>query len=154
MESIESLLDKYWNGETTLEEEKLIKEYYAKSGNEVNTDGKDGVHQQALQAYFGEINRRKQLQYEGATPGFRVTFRKQWLSLAATVVIGVIAGVVSFQQNQNRDPFLVEDPDKAMEIVKTTFAMISENLNEGKKYTSNIDKINRTKQIFKTKQQD
>ena len=153
MESIESLLDKYWNGETTLEEEKLIKEHYAQLREET-PEIKSNAHQQALVTYFGEIERRKQMRYVGSTPGFGVTFRKQWLSLAATVVIGIAAGVVSFQQSQNRDPFLVEDPDKAMEIVKTTFAMISDNLNEGKKYTSKIDKINRTKQIFKTKQQD
>ena len=158
MESIEALLDKYWNGETTLEEEQLVRDHYAhvNSGNEsTGTQGVTKDQQQAvLEAYFGEINRRKQMHYKGSSPGFRVTFRKQWLSLAATVVIGIVAGVMTIQQNQNRDPFLVEDPEKAMEIVKSTFSMISDNLNEGKKHASKIDKINRTKQILRTNQQD
>ncbi|MEL6562038.1 MAG: hypothetical protein AAFQ94_27880 [Bacteroidota bacterium] len=147
MESIETLLDKYWKGDTTLEEEKIIKEYFRKKSE--NSKSPD-IHKGDLTPYFGEIQRRSEMTYQGKVPGFKISFNRNWVSLAATVVIGIMAGFMTLQQNVTKDPYLVEDPEKALQIMKSTFQMISNNLDEGKKYSSEINKINKTRQILET----
>lgn len=147
MESIETLLDKYWKGHTTLEEEQAIKEYYA---SDPSDDKTRNIEKGSLKAYFGEIQRRKKMSYTGKVPGFKISINRSWISLAATLVIGISVGIMTLQQSQIRDPYLVEDPEKALEIMKSTFQMISNNLDEGKKYSSEINKINKTRQILET----
>ncbi len=138
MEPIESLLDKYWKGETTLEEEKLVKKHFAKQKTSENVDG----------SYFNGISKRKEMKYRGETPGFHISFNKRWVSLAATVIIGVMVGIISLQQDSSKDPYLVEDPEKALEITRNAFQMISNNLNEGKKYSREINNINKSRQVL------
>jgi len=147
MESIESLLDKYWKGNTTLDEEKIIKEHYA---NQSGTEKSEHEKSELLNGYFEEIERRKEMKYRGPVPGFSISFNRKWLSLAATIILGIAAGLITLQQNRERDPYLVDDPEKALEIVRNTFQMISNNLDEGKKYSAEINKINRTQQILET----
>lgn len=147
MESIETLLDKYWKGETSLEEEERIKNYFGnKSGNSRSSE----TLKNDLTPYFGEIERRSEMSYKGKVPGFKISFSRNWISLAATVIIGIMAGFLTLQQNVTKDPYLVEDPEKALQIMKSTFQMISNNLDEGKKYSSEINKINKTRQILET----
>lgn len=143
MESIESLLDKYWKGATTLEEEALIREHFTKEPDSVLKNSVEG-------AYFSEISRRAEMTYKGKVPGMRLTFSRRWMSLAATVMIGIIAGIVTLNQDKVNDPYLVKDPEQALEIMRSTFSMISDNLDEGKKYSSEINKINKTQQILET----
>ncbi|MGB3468573.1 MAG: hypothetical protein WBA74_25035 [Cyclobacteriaceae bacterium] len=143
MESIESLLDKYWKGTTTLEEEALIKEHFAKE-----SATNPGVTVEG--AYFQEISSRRKVVYTGKIPGAKISFSRRWMSLAATIMIGICAGIITLQQEKVNDPYLVEDPEKALEIMRSTFSMISDNLDEGKKYSSEINKINKTQQILET----
>jgi len=140
MEPIESLLDKYWKGETSLEEEQVIKNYFRNGSGDFETS-----------PYFKGIAKKGEMKYKGSVPGFKATFTKRWYSLAATIVIGVLVGAISLQQNKSADPYLVDDPQKAFEITKNAFQMISNNLNEGKRYSKEINKINKSEQILRDK---
>ena len=141
MEPIESLLDKYWKGETTLAEEKRIQLYF----EEQKTNG-------LTRDYFEGIARMKEMKYQGETPGFKIKFDRRWYSLAATLIIGLMVGVIALREIPKEDPYLVEDPQKALEITKNAFQMISNNLNQGKKYSNEINKINKSKQILENKE--
>ena len=139
MESrIKELLDKYWAGETSLEEEKVIKQYF-KENPSITEEGQ----------YFRAIAANQKLTYKGEVPGKPRIFKKQWLSVAATVTIGVITALVAIDSSRKEDPFAVTDPKEAYEVTRQALMMISSNLNESRQYPAELNKINKAETIIK-----
>ncbi len=139
MESrIKELLDKYWAGETSLEEEKVIKQYF-KENPSITEEGQ----------YFRAIAANKKLTYNGEVPGKPRIFKKQWLSVAATVTIGVFTALVALDSSRKEDPFAVTDPKEAYEVTRQALMMISSNLNESRQYPAELNKINKAETIIK-----
>lgn len=136
MESrIKKLSEKYWAGETSLEEEAELKEYY-KQNPSLTQEGQ----------YFRQV---KQLQNE---PNIRfshpakIGMRARW-SVAAAVTVGLIAAVLVLEDARNQDQFAIEDPQEAYEITKKALMMVSSGLNEGKKYSKEITKLNEAEEL-------
>ena len=139
MESrIKELLEKYWAGETSLEEEKIIQEYF-KENPSLTEEGQ----------YFRAIAANQKLTYKGEVPGKPKIFRKQWLSVAATVAVGVITAIIALDNSRKDDPFAVTDPQEAYEVTRQALMMISSNLNETRQYPAELSKINKAETIIK-----
>lgn len=128
---IDELLEKYWNGETSLEEEKRIKDHF-KSTPTLSQDGK----------YFRYLAKEKNTTYEGP-----MVFKKSktWLSVAATVTVGVITAALAINE-ANKDPFAIDDPQKALQATREALMMISSSLNEAQDHTMELTKINKAKE--------
>ncbi len=141
MESqIRELQEKYWAGETSVEEEKALKEYF--------------FNQKGLSAEAGYFKQLKRVAEQKPTVGFTHPGRwmrlPQWL-MSAAVITGLLAGVYLINVYQNRNEFLVEDPQKAMEITRQALMKVSTGMNKGTAYVDNIKKIDQAAEMVKYK---
>ena len=128
---IDKLLEKYWNGETSLEEERVIKAHF-KSNPALTSEGH----------YFRYLANEKQVKYEGSKG---INKKRAWLSAAAAITVGLITAVLVFN-DANKDPFAIEDPEKAFEATKNALMMISGELKEGKEHTLELSKFNKAQE--------
>ena len=134
----EKLLKKYWEGETTIAEERMIKEYFQKPAEE----SKEAQ-------YFRNIETAAQL--EPAENFMHPNKRRKriWLSAAAALIIGLISIPVIMNLEKEPDQFAVEDPMQAFEVTRASLQMVSKGLNKGKTYSKELTKFNEAKQIIK-----
>ncbi|WP_420318286.1 hypothetical protein [Ekhidna sp.] len=128
---IDKLLEKYWNGETSLEEEKVLKAHF-KSNPALTNEGH----------YFRYLSKEKSVKYEGVKNSSK---KRAWISAAATITIGIITAALVFN-DANKDPFAIEDPEKAFEATKNALMMISGELQEGQNHTLELTKFNKAKE--------
>jgi len=136
---IEQLLEKYWNGETSVAEEREIKDYFKKHPD-----------QSFEEQYFAQTKAKREIkpQVSFVHPGRSV--RRVWLSVAAAIILGLLAIPLIIQQQSPKDQFAVEDPAKAFEITKASLMMVSEGLNKGKTYSAEeLGKFDKAKTIIK-----
>lgn len=135
---IEKLLEKYWAGETTVDEEKQIRRYFEKHPEE-----------SSLRSYFAGTQKKREIKpQKGFThPGRRIN--RFWLSAAAAVLILLLSIPFVIQQQQPKNQFAVDDPAKAFEITKASLMMVSEGLNKGKNYSVELGKFDEAKKIIK-----
>lgn len=129
---IDKLLEKYWKGETSLEEEQIIKAHF-KSAPSLTGDG----------TYFRYLSNQKEVTFD--QPRSIMKSKKTWLSAAATVTIGLITAVLVLNDAQ-KDPFAIEDPEVAFQATKNALMMIGSNINEGQKHTLELTKINKAQE--------
>jgi hypothetical protein len=132
---IEKLKQKYWAGETSLAEEKELKEFFSKNPS-LTGEGK----------YFARIEKDKKQLYKQSFshPGRRNY--SMWWSAAAVILILLTFGIFSLQDTQTSDPYAVEDPREALEITRASLMKVSEGLNKGKIYSQELDRINKAKE--------
>lgn len=129
---IDELLEKYWKGESSLEEERLIKSHFKDSptlGNESN--------------YFQFVSETKAIKYQHSRHSYN-HFRT-WMSAAATITIGVITAILVFSEAK-KDPFAEEDPQKALAATRNALMMIGSGLNEGQVHAMNLTKFNKARE--------
>ena len=143
MKDINKLMEKYWEGETTLDEEKLIKEHFASGKSSDNT----------LQTLFNFFKEEKGITYkkEIKLPDkkvFNINFSRE-IALAASIVLllglaFIIRGYVYNPTHNQLAKYEVKDPDKAREITNNALAFLAKNFNKGEKTLSkNIKNINK-----------
>lgn len=121
---IESLLDAYFEGETNLEQENSLREYFA--GNNV------APHLAAYQNLFIglKVAQEEVLEKEVILPTSNKNSKRWWLSIAASVVI--ILGVVGLQFSSGNQ--LTQEEQIALaEFNKTkeTLLLLSKSFNKG-----------------------
>ncbi len=139
MESrIEELLEKYWNGESTLAEEEALREFYSKNPSLTPTG-----------LFFRTL--KKSTEVTSERPFNKP--RKQWIStkysVAATIILGVIVGGIALQDGGKQDEFEIEDPQEAYEIARQALLKMSSSLNQGQTYSVELKKINKAEEIIK-----
>ena len=138
MESqIRSLLEKYWQGETSIADEKLIKEYFKKHPD-LSMEGQ----------YFGKTASSRE---EVPAKAFEHPGRKRrlkWLSAAAAVLILLMSLPLIFNNETAQEQFSVDNPTEAFEITRASLMMVSNGLNKGKTYSKKeLNKFNEVKTI-------
>ncbi len=123
---IESVLEAYFEGETSLAEEQILREYF--SGNNV------APHLEAYKNLFvglknaqQEVSEREVILPEVTT----ASNRRWWLSIAASVVI--VLGVVGLQFSGNSNQLTSEEQQALTEFKKTkeTLLLLSKSFNKG-----------------------
>ena len=137
MESpIKSLLEKYWAGDTSLSEEQQIKEHFAENPS-LTGDGK----------YFRAIDNMKSTEKVKFIHPGKSKMKAKW-SVAAAITIGLMTALVVLQDAKEQRQFVVEDPQEAYEITRKALLMVSSGLKDGKKYSTQITKINKAEEIL------
>jgi hypothetical protein len=139
---IEELLDKYFDAETSIAEEKQLKAYFASPGV--------APHLEQYRPVFGYLSQAGTQQFEKSVP---LQPRKRyvaWLSVAASVV--VMFGIFTFLYNQPQEQDLgtYDDPEIAFRETQKALNMLSKNVNVGvnsMEYIGEYEKSRKT--IFK-----
>lgn len=138
----EWLLDRYWKGETTPEEEQSLREHAI-------SDQK-GKTSEDVQQYFSMLNDLSGQKLGGdfdvelfnkirndQKPSFWITMRQHSLKIAASALIIITAGILYFYANRPAEPVaLKEDPRRAFELTKQALLLVSAKLHKGASYTS------------------
>ena len=127
LDRIEKLLEKYFEAETSIAEEKELKDYFASS------DVAPPLEQ--YKPLFGYAVQAKQEQFTATIP-LNTKKRKSvvWLSVAASVVVLLGVSLFTFHQyNQPKanDFGTYDDPEVAFRETQKALAMISEHVNKG-----------------------
>jgi hypothetical protein len=134
----EKLLEKYWHGETSVAEEKMVKAYFQKHPGD------------SLEAFYFEklnLEASKKSNRSFEHPGNKK--RRIWLSVAAAILIGLFSIPFIINNEKSPEPYAVQDPMEAFEVTRASLQMVSNGLNKGKTYTKELTKFNEAKQIIK-----
>lgn len=133
--NIEKLLEKYLNAETTIAEEKELKNYFV--------NGNVAPHLVEYQALFGYFSASKN---ERFTKTIQLNSQKKswkWLSVAASVVL-LVSVYTGYQNNQKRKA------ESMYQETQLAFGMLSTNLNKGSVAIAQLQHFENTKnKIFK-----
>jgi hypothetical protein len=147
LDRIEKLIENYFQGETSIAEEKELKNYF--SSNNV------AQHLEQYQPVFGYYSKAKEQQFTKSVPlQPRKQFNVLWLSIAASVVLAL--GIITFklvdvQQPKSSGEYgTYDNPEIAMAETQKALALVSEKLNVGIESVSYINEYESTKnRIFK-----
>ena len=155
---INDLLEKYWEGETTVEEENLIKSYFQK--------GDVAPEHQAFLPLFTFFNEQNNIHYtipdeniiaqkgRNSTPVIGLPSSKKWIYAVAAVFGLITASWFLFRPSSDTTSTTayvneIEDPEEAYRVTMKALAMVSGKLNKGTESISigmvNVNKAN----IFK-----
>ena len=135
------LLEKYWRAETSTAEEKLLKKQWGATQD-----------RSAEANYFKAIEQRKQQisEIRFQHPGKRIY--SWYITIAASLVIGLLVGTGLWQRQQSSSEYNINDPEMALELTRNALLMVSSGLNEGKDLsTYQLNQINKPKEIITNK---
>lgn len=146
LDRIEKLLEKYFEAETSIAEEKELKDYF--------TSLNVAPHLEQYKPIFGYAVQAKQEQFTATIP---LKTKKRniavWLSVAASVVVLLSVGLFTF--NHYNQPVLgdlgtYDDPEVAYRETQKALALISESVNKGIESMEYINEYEQSKnKIFK-----
>ena len=141
---IESLLDKYFDGETTLAQERELQDYF--SSPDV------AQHLEQYRSMFGYFAKEKDQRFDGTLP---LEPRKRnvvaWLSVAAS--IAVLFGVGTFAYNNLESQAAPEElgtydnPELAMKETQKALDLLSGHFNKGVESVSYINEYEQSKDL-------
>ncbi|WP_268847474.1 hypothetical protein [Flavobacterium aestivum] len=124
---MEALLEKYFEGETSIAEENELKEYFSSSNVAEHLE-----QYRPLFGYFGEAKKEK------LTNNVMLISKKRkvaWLSLAASVVVMLGIGTYTyFNANtvkENKELGTYDNPEEALAATQKALAMLSNHVNVG-----------------------
>ena len=124
LDKIENLLDKYFDGETSIAEENQLKEYFS-----------SGEVAQHLEQYVPMFCYFTHSQQEKSVRQIPLQSKKRnvaWLSVAASVVVMFgIATFAYFNQQQQQDLGTYDDPEIALRETQKALTLLSGNVNKG-----------------------
>lgn len=125
LKNIEILLEKYFDGETSISEENELRDYFS-SGDVL-------PHLKQYQPIFGYFSVAAAQKMAAIMPEKSKTSQMWWLSIAAS--IAVLIGVVSYVQYNdkavNTDLGTYDNPEVALIETQKALAMLSNHVNTG-----------------------
>ena len=145
LKQIEALLERYFEGETSIAEEKQLKAYF----------GAPGVAQHLMQyrPLFGYFEEQQQTQhFEKTIPLKPRKHYVAWLSVAASVVamLGMFMFLNSNEPSHSEDLGTYDNPEVAFRETQKALNMLSKNVNVGVAGMSYIGEYEKTKEkVFK-----
>ena len=141
LDRIENLIEKYFEGETTIAEEKELQTYF--SSEDV------AQHLDQYKAMFGYFASAKEQKFEQKIPFLAIKRNLAWLSIAASIV--VLLGMFTFynyNMNQNQDLGTFDDPQKAFEETQKALNLLSKNVNVGVQSMEYVNEYQESKELI------
>nr|WP_294780341.1 hypothetical protein [uncultured Flavobacterium sp.] len=151
---IENILEKYFEGETTIAEEKELKDYFS-SPNVAQ-------HLEQYKPMFGYFSQAKEQKSTHEIPLLPKPREKKqnvaWLSIAASAVVLLGIGTYFFVSEKNDTTAVAsqtelgtyDDPEEALKATQKALALLSNNVNVGIEKVSYIKEYEQSKnKIFK-----
>ena len=147
LDRIEILIEKYFEGETSIAEEKELKAYFSSSDV--------AQHLEQYKPVFGYFSQAKQEQFTASIPlkSGKKQKRLAWLSVAASVVVMLGIGFFAYQNTSepNQENLgVIDDPEIAFRETQKALALISKHVNTGIKSVNYLGEYQQSKnKIFK-----
>jgi hypothetical protein len=147
LDRIEKLVEKYFEGETSIAEEKELKTYFS------STDV--AQHLEQYKPVFGYFSQAKQEQFTAtiSLKSKRKQKRLAWLSVAAAVVVMVCIGFFAYQNSSEptqENLGVINDPEIAFRETQKALALISRHVNTGIESVNYLGEYQQSKnKIFK-----
>jgi len=151
LDRIEKLIDKYFEGETSIAEENELKVYFSSSDV--------AQHLKQYQPIFGYFSQAKEQQFTQEIPLLTKSRDKKrsivmWLSIAASVVVMLGVGTFMYFESNKSEQFVActpeDNPELALEQTQKALALVSEHLNTGIESVGYLNEYENTKnKIFK-----
>ncbi len=142
MYDLDKLLKKYWEGETSIEEEKQIKQLLLSTEENILQNEK---------TIFEFFSNEKKIKYSGELPSKNTKVIKhnfiRTISIAASIILLFAYGSLIYNNNglANEKSIVkheITDPDEALEITKDALAMLAVNYKKGEEsVTSTIENL-------------
>jgi len=139
IKNIEQWLEAYFEGESTLEQEKKLRAYF--------TDGVVAPHLEKYIPLFSAFAKAKQERYTGEI-NLPKKKRQPWLSIAASIL--VIVGLFLFfnnnrnNNNNNNDYGTYKDPDVAALKTKQALFMMGSFIDQSTSKLNALDEFEKT----------
>ena len=143
LNKIEKLLEKYFEGETTISEEKELKTYFLT--NEVVQ------HLKQYQSLLGYLTHEKDAIFVPKIVLKPTKQRYYWISIAASVVVFLGIGTfVYFNESttNSNDLGTYDTPEEAFEATQKALSLLSNNLQFGIESVGYINEYESTKNII------
>ena len=145
--NIDILLEKYFQGETSIAEEKELRSYF--SSQDV------APHLEQYKAVFGYFTQARKQEFAQQIPQTAKKRNVKWLSVAASVL--VLLGIATFFMintnepvNHQHDLGTYESPELAFKETQKALALLSSNVNVGIESVRYIQEYEVTKsRVFK-----
>lgn len=145
---IEILLEKYFEGETTIAEEKELTNYFSSSDV--------AQHLEQYKPLFGYFSTAKeQLFSQEITPLSKPDIKRNraWLSIAASVVVLLGAGTFTYFNYDNnkaskQDLGTYDDPEVAFRETQKALSLLSQNVNVGVESMEHIQEYQNSKNLI------
>ncbi|KAF2513729.1 hypothetical protein EYY60_05740 [Flavobacterium zhairuonense] len=149
LDRIENILEKYFQGDTTIAEEKELKEYFS-SPNVAQ-------HLEQYKPMFGYFSQVKQQKSTQEIPLQTKKRNVAWLSIAASAVVLLGIGTYFFASQEKTTPAVAQselgtydNPEEALKATQKALALLSNNVNVGIGSVQYINEYEQSKnKIFK-----
>lgn len=139
LQNIKQLIEKYFDGTTSLQEEKQLKAYFSSDKVAPELEKYKGLF-----SYFSKEQQTQTAQEIVIRPKTRFNF---WL--AASVIVAIGLGIVFFQPKEP-DLGTFDDPEIALQETQKALRLVAENINKGKEKIGYLQEYEKTKNtIFK-----
>ena len=159
---IDNLLEKYFNGDTSIDEERQLKQYFSQQPIDP-----DLAHLKPLFAFLKkektvEMPEQEAVNLRPIAGGKKTGWRRFYsLAVAAAMLATFAVGGFLYQKNMAEERERIayeklhtdtyEDPEKAMAEIKNALALVSRKMNKGKKEAAKGLKKVEKLDIFKNK---
>ena len=152
MKAIEKILEKYWQGETNLDEENQLRTFF----NQPNVPNHLRIYQPLFVYQINEQQKRVSDNFEEQVlerirqydepmkPVINRTLSSNWLRYAAILIIGVaIFGGYQYYQSTQKSELIAqadtyENPEEAYVEARKALLLVSNQLNKGEKGMSRL----------------
>lgn len=149
LDKIEYILEKYFQGETSIAEEKELKEYFSSSNV--------AQHLEQYRPMFGYFSQVKEQKSTQEIPLQTKKRNVAWLSIAASVVVLLGIGTFYFVSQKTTPPTVAQselgtydNPEEALAATQKALALLSNNVNVGIESVGYIKEYEQSKnKIFK-----
>ncbi|KQO32992.1 hypothetical protein ASF10_19525 [Flavobacterium sp. Leaf82] len=156
---IEDILEKYFEGETSIAEEKELKDYFSSPNVAQHLE-----QYKPMFGYFSQVKEQKSTQEfknlartDEAIPLKTKKRNVAWLSIAASVVVLLGVGTYFYVSEKNAAPVVAQselgtydDPEEALAATQKALALLSNNVNVGIESVQYIKEYEQSKnKIFK-----
>ena len=140
--NIEQLLEKYFEGETSVAEEQVLKEYFRSENI--------APHLETHRPWFSYFsNAKTQKMHSSPVLPSKKRFKITWIGIAASLLIAV--GLLTFwdkPSEKQEDLGSFEDPEIAFRETQKALAMLSENVNVGIQSLEYVNEYEKSKNVI------
>ncbi|AOC95522.1 hypothetical protein BB050_02410 [Flavobacterium anhuiense] len=150
LNKIEDILEKYFQGETSIAEENQLKEYFSSSNV--------AQHLEQYKPMFGYFSQAREQKSTYEIPLQTKKRNVAWLSIAASAVVLLGIGTYFFVSEKNEPTAVAsqaelgtyDDPEEALKATQKALALLSNNVNVGIESVHYIKEYEQSKnKIFK-----
>ena len=149
LNNIENLLEKYFQGETSIAEENQLRAYFSSSNV--------AQHLEQYKPMFGYFSQAKEQKSTYEIPLQTKKRNVAWLSIAASAVVLLGIGTYFYTSEKNATPVTAQselgtydDPEEALAATQKALALLSNNVNVGIESVQYIKEYEQSKnKVFK-----